>query len=970
MGENTIITAQHTFAVLDSVMRMELLTKTPILSFQSRGVFVLRLYNRNNSYTVIDPRKITWSTSSPELRIDPQGVVTPTERSIKDGKITPYTVYGDYLGQRVSASIAISPTNTINGSQAQLSHIVINAEWGKCNTATQAPGCDRIVASGSMSRIGELQAIAYYSDGRTRDITRYATWSTSHPYMAKLLKASSKFDLRFGPESRPGDVVKLTAVYEGQQASHLITVLPVKDIVLAEPQLGATLEVDTSRKVLLPQPRIQAVDESGASGTVWGEVKKPLLWSSTDPRVLAAISGLNVPSSHNQDFLIDTSKLPPGNSYPISLTYTYEGYGLSKVLRGEYVLKNVEVQPVGLKLEVGYSEPRVSFRESVQSLTCYLEYPNRSPVDIPCSEVNLTFTLGENSSSATNITPEVYLGISDTRPLPRFISRRFRPTDFLIPTPENSDRVFTVQGTHKTLNFKSAPVSGYIFGIDRLAPETPPAALPTEEPLKADDPFCTEERRNLAPVAGGTGRPSDPFVVCTAQQLMNVSQAKRTGTGSGSVVSLRANLDFAGVSGLTPIKLNASTMSELGDVTLLLGNGYRISNITIIDRERDKVGIFAESIDVRDLIIDRAVVRGDTTVGILFGESGGEVVNVQILRSTVQGTSKVGAIAGAATRTHVKRVFIKDSQIAFEQGYAGCIFGTSSTRNFFGKLSGSIVDSVCTSTTINPVGVQGTQEAIGGLVGKFSGDEYLPDFLSPRGGKEIPITPSSAWLSKPNVHISNSHFSGTINAGLKAGSTGIGQSEVGGLVGVGVEVGIVQSSAKADITSIGSNVGGLVGSFDCESRDGGFGFLIGSSFEGSITGGQAVGGPSNAGGLVGTLDGSCMILRNRVSGTIRGRAGVGGLIGNSFSTHRYVGNEVTATVGSSIERHGAFIGSLATRRLGVYRIKDQREYVLEDIYQGNSWRYTGSGKAPQDVGTSDVKPDARGGLDVAGVDQR
>jgi hypothetical protein len=143
MGENTIITAQHTFAVLDSVMRMELLTKTPILSFQSRGVFVLRLYNRNNSYTVIDPRKITWSTSSPELRIDPQGVVTPTERSIKDGKITPYTVYGDYLGQRVSASIAISPTNTINGSQAQLSHIVINGKRFDVEN-WRAPG-DRIL---------------------------------------------------------------------------------------------------------------------------------------------------------------------------------------------------------------------------------------------------------------------------------------------------------------------------------------------------------------------------------------------------------------------------------------------------------------------------------------------------------------------------------------------------------------------------------------------------------------------------------------------------------------------------------------------------------------------------------------------------------------------------------------------------------------------------------------------------------
>jgi hypothetical protein len=202
-----------------------------------------------------------------------------------------------------------------------------------------------------------------------------------------------------------------------------------------------------------------------------------------------------------------------------------------------------------------------------------------------------------------------------------------------------------------------------------------------------------------------------------------------------------------------------------------------------------------------------------------------------------------------------------------------------------------------------------------------------------------------------------------------------GQSAVGGLVGDADSIGIVNSSAKAEITSLGSDVGGLVGSFRCSSRNAGIGFLLGSSFEGSITGGQALSGLSNAGGLIGALmsisfKSSCMIIRNKVSGTVRGRNDVGGLVGRAASGNRFLENEVSVNVASSTERHGGFIGSLEYNRLRLYRVKDKAEFILDDIYQGNSWRYTGTGKVPFDVGTSDVRPDARSGLDVAGVDRR
>jgi hypothetical protein len=461
---------------------------------------------------------------------------------------------------------------------------------------------------------------------------------------------------------------------------------------------------------------------------------------------------------------IDTKLLPAGNNYPISLTYTFEGYGLQKVIQADFLLRNVAVQPSGLKIALNGSLWNWDFRERTQSLDCLLEYPSRRPVMIPCSDVELKFSMSDGSSSPTDITRDVHLSEDYFTPGGEdrtvTLGRTVFPTKFLIKVPENSDRLFTVEGTHKKLGFQSPPQTGYFVGTDRLASKAPLGALPTEAPVKADDPFCTEARRKNYPVAGGKGTKDDPLVVCTPRQLMDVSKAT-TQAGFDYTVELKANLDFAGVSGLAPISLSAPNS---GNARTFRGNGYRISNVTLIDRERDNLAIFAvRGLLAQDLIIDKALVRGDASVGILASEELQSASNVQILRSSVQGTRKVGVLSGDGGK-QVSGVLVKDSHVFYEEGEAGCIFGVS--------YRSSIVNSVCSSTDISPVGVQGTQRAIGGLVGLFQESNTITNLQRGADGQQAPLVPSSAWISHPRVHIFHSHFSGTINAGLSVNGGG------------------------------------------------------------------------------------------------------------------------------------------------------------------------------------------------------
>ena len=130
-----------------------------------------------------------------------------------------------------------------------------------------------------------------------------------------------------------------------------------------------------------------------------------------------------------------------------------------------------------------------------------------------------------------------------------------------------------------------------------------------------------------------------------------------------------------------------------------------------------------------------------------------------------------------------------------------------------------------------------------------------------------------------NVTLANASVAGKDNVGALAGSATnseiiqcyvdsdgevYGANQVGGLVGSGIGLIVIDSSSDAFVFSGGNDAGGLVGSLE--------GSISKSSSNGSIT---SLG--NNAGGLVGTLLGS--VSESYFNGTVNSDSDSGGLVG-------------------------------------------------------------------------------------------
>ena len=130
-----------------------------------------------------------------------------------------------------------------------------------------------------------------------------------------------------------------------------------------------------------------------------------------------------------------------------------------------------------------------------------------------------------------------------------------------------------------------------------------------------------------------------------------------------------------------------------------------------------------------------------------------------------------------------------------------------------------------------------------------------------------------------NVTLANAIVTGKDNVGALAGSAAnskitqcyvdsdgevYGANQVGGLVGSGIGLIVIDSSSDAFVSSGGNDAGGLVGSLE--------GSISKSSSNGSIT---SLG--NNAGGLVGTLLGS--VSESFFNGTVNSASDSGGLVG-------------------------------------------------------------------------------------------
>jgi len=136
------------------------------------------------------------------------------------------------------------------------------------------------------------------------------------------------------------------------------------------------------------------------------------------------------------------------------------------------------------------------------------------------------------------------------------------------------------------------------------------------------------------PFGGGTGSVSEPWLICTVDQLKRISGAYNVDN-----FKLTANLD-----------LSAATWVSLpGFVGKFDGQGYTIANLS------GTQGLFVQLAGgtIENLVLTNVNVQGGSGVGAVTGymNAGGLINSVHILSGLVKGTSKVGGIVGESYGT-------------------------------------------------------------------------------------------------------------------------------------------------------------------------------------------------------------------------------------------------------------------------------------------------------------------------------
>ena len=326
---------------------------------------------------------------------------------------------------------------------------------------------------------------------------------------------------------------------------------------------------------------------------------------------------------------------------------------------------------------------------------------------------------------------------------------------------------------------------------------------------------------------------------------------------------------------------------------------HSISNYIVIDSERSYVGLF-DGINADNLIIINPKVRGDYSVGAIAARGWG--TNVHVIGGQVWGTRAVGGFAGVGGGTGIG---VYGTEIRYEGGGAGGIVGAS---NYL------IKDCVMTGN-IQPAGVPGASNSIGGIVGHAQQRTRVEN-----------------CLHTGNVVALNSFHR---------------ETAVGGIVGMLEMATVVNSRSTGNIVATGSGVGGIVGvaeghpkysnnyyqnaNFGHDAEGGSLpawitadpekyqrylrgGYVAGNTFTGSAWGGysrkylkcvdddvitiigkgadeecggdikESSGGDSKVGGIVGHVS-QYLLQDNKFTGSVRGVKAVGGIAGHQQRRH-------------------------------------------------------------------------------------
>ncbi len=437
----------------------------------------------------------------------------------------------------------------------------------------------------------------------------------------------------------------------------------------------------------------------------------------------------------------------------------------------------------------------------------------------------------------------------------------------------------------------------------------------------------------------GDGSESNPFGICSCEQLQNVGNSSET-LNKNYILTRNINCVNTSVPGASI--WDASGFKPIGNITEypsspsvsypFIGNfngaGFTISNLNINKPEISYVGLFGYSIgNISNVNLLVQSITGFFFVGGLVGVSDGPIINshVTISKNLIGEGSYAGGLAGESDRSI-------DSSSA-------TIYGTVSANWYNGGgLVGSNLGGIHEGDTIPGGNIYNSfviiksggevlaERGAGGLVG-YSGysAEILNSSVMAEAGSRIMVSTDYAGgflgSSSDDTIVSNSSATiyGTVSANTSAGGF------------IGRNYGIIFNSSATILGTVSVNwdyAGGFCGINDFEISDsysvvsgnisvpgssaGGF---TGINYGGSISNSYSiissnVNANSEAGGFVGyqyegTISNSYVTVNTQ--SIISGNDNLGGLVGYNYGT---ISNS-SAIIFGNISAQGWWAGGLA-----------------------------------------------------------
>ena len=321
-----------------------------------------------------------------------------------------------------------------------------------------------------------------------------------------------------------------------------------------------------------------------------------------------------------------------------------------------------------------------------------------------------------------------------------------------------------------------------------------------------------------AEYGGGTGRPNDPYLIYTAEQ-MNEIGANRNDWDKH--FKLMADIDLGAYTGSGFKIIGSGRDSAFGGV--FDGNGKEIANFRYNSANKSNAGLFGylkgPGAEIRNLGLVNPRVTAGEYVGSLVGYADeGVFTNCYAKGGRISGKESVGGLIGYARAGRITSCRVEGGNVSGDEEVGGLIGWNS---------GGTISNSSATGT------ISADENDVGGLIGVNSG----------------PVTncfAAGAVLGNRDVGGLVGDNRGSIANSCSRGDAS-GEYSIGGLVG-GNGGGTI-SNCYASGTIAGDNsVGGLAGGNTWPGR------ITYSYSRGGVTGTTYVGGliGSNSEGFVGT----------------------------------------------------------------------------------------------------------------------